>query len=511
MQNADGSAPGTSRGATEPGLPLRSEKKIIVLLCFLAGVHIFIFSAAFPFFNNVNEAMHYDLVLKYSNGHVPLGAQPVSSDAASDIVFYRSSAYLGTPEMFPGHQMPAPPWKQPREKMRADFAQNSAALRLQPNYEAAQTPLYYACAGFWWHLGHLIGLTHGRLLYWVRFLNILFVLAIVWLAWFTARLVFPNHLFIRIAVPALLAFMPQTAFYSIGNDVLSPLCFGATFIFMVKWLDSENPPPMLGVFTGIAFAATYLTSTANLPLLAIVALAVFRKTKLSLRRFRQNASPAPWFFLTCAVPPILLWAIWCKFNFGDFAGSKLITEHFGWTIKPFSQWWHHPIFSPLGLWTYLSGQLSTFWQGEFLWHNQSMALRGTIFLDTILILTLIACAVPMLLDLDTPPIQRSALTLGLASFAAGLAFFAFLSIALNFNYCPNPSPDHPYFQSGRLLLGALIPVLLLIACGLNNALRRFDIRSKFLILCALAALMLVAEIVTDRAVFANPFNWYHLP
>ncbi len=252
------------------------------------------------------------------------------------------------PEMFPDHQMPLRPWKQPREKMRSDFAQNSAALRLEPNYEAAQTPLYYVCAGFWWHVGHLIGFTHGRLLYWVRFLNILIVVALVWLAWTAARLVFPNQLFIRISVPALLAFLPQTAFYSIGNEALSPFCFGVTFIFMVKWLDSENPPPMLGVITGIAFAATYLTRTASLPLLVFIALAVFRKTKSSLRRFKQNASPAPWFFLACAIPPILLWAIWCKFNFGDFTGSKLITEHF-WLgpSSPSPNGWHHPIFLPL--------------------------------------------------------------------------------------------------------------------------------------------------------------------
>ncbi len=72
MQNADGSAPVKPGGAMEPALPLRSEKKIILLLCFMAALHVFIFSAAFPFFNNVSEAMRYDLVLTYSSGRVPL-------------------------------------------------------------------------------------------------------------------------------------------------------------------------------------------------------------------------------------------------------------------------------------------------------------------------------------------------------------------------------------------------------------------------------------------------------
>jgi len=47
------------------------ERKLILLLCAIAAVRVFTLSAAFPFFNNVDEQAHVDLVMKYARGHVP--------------------------------------------------------------------------------------------------------------------------------------------------------------------------------------------------------------------------------------------------------------------------------------------------------------------------------------------------------------------------------------------------------------------------------------------------------
>jgi hypothetical protein len=33
------------------------------------GYWVFIFSAAFPFFSNVDEDLHFDLITQYSHGH----------------------------------------------------------------------------------------------------------------------------------------------------------------------------------------------------------------------------------------------------------------------------------------------------------------------------------------------------------------------------------------------------------------------------------------------------------
>src|SRR5580692_7994259 len=123
MQNA-------GNGTSSPS----SEKKIVLLLCLLAAVHVFVFSAAFPFFNNVDEGVHFDLVLKYSHGHVPRYLEPISADSATYLALMNSHAYLGTPAAFPGGRFPPPPWTLPPDKMQQYIQTRSANWRTQENY-----------------------------------------------------------------------------------------------------------------------------------------------------------------------------------------------------------------------------------------------------------------------------------------------------------------------------------------------------------------------------------------
>jgi hypothetical protein len=496
-----------------PVLSASQEKRFVWLLCVLAALHVFIFSAAFPFFNNVDEPAHFDLVLDYAHGHVPRGLENTSRESSVYLALFCSCAFFG-PTSGP---MPPPPWTEPVDKMKQDLAFNATGWQTQKNYEDSEPPLYYALAGLWWDSGQSLGLASGRLLYWLRFFNIVLVIALVWLAYLAARLVFPNNLFIRIAVPALTAFMPQTAFYSIENDVLSPLCFGLVFLCVLKWLAAEaNPSPQWAVTTGIVFAATWLTKATNLPLLSIAALAILIKTCGSFPHLRSRAVLPLLYFLCAAVPPILIWAMWSRYHYGDFTGSKLKMGYLTWTIKPFGEWWQHPIFTPTGFWTYVSGQLATFWQGEFQWyyppHSGPLALPGSDLVYTILSLALLAFALPGLFSRTNPDqSERKALQLGLVCFVVELGFFGLASIIYDFHRCPNPSREHPYFHMGRMLLGSLIPFLLVIVYGLNRLMNRFGNATKFAILAVMILVMLGAEIATDWPAFSNPYNWFHLP
>ncbi|HTV39634.1 MAG TPA: DUF2142 domain-containing protein [Candidatus Sulfotelmatobacter sp.] len=490
------------------------ERKIIWLLCLAAAIHVFAFSAAFPLFNNVDEPFHFDLVVKYSHGDVPRGIERMSPDSATWLALLNCHAYFTRPDQYPGGRFPPPAWTLPADKSAQDIATRSADWKTQANYEVSQTPLYYALAAAWWHIGVWIGFHDGRLVYWLRFLNIALVSALVWLAYATARLVFPNNSFARLGVPALLALMPQTAFYSIGNDVLSPLCFGITFPFLLKWIASEIPSPAIGAVMGLGFAATFLTKMTNVPLLAVVAAVVLVKAARDAQGGKlRPALPALAAFLYCALPPILAWMIWCKSNFNDLTGSSVKTHFLGWTLKPFGEWWHHPIFTPGGLWTYLSGQLGTFWQGEFLWQHQPLALPGTEFVYSILSLALLAPVCPVLLPQrsNEPNLLRLALGLSLVCFAAELVFYAMLSVIYDFHDCPNPTREHPYFQAGRMMLGALIPFLLLFVYGMDRVLSRFGVRTKFSILLACLGVMLAVEVATDWPALFNEYNWFHLP
>ncbi len=479
--------------------------------CVLAAFHVLMFSAAFPFFNNVDEGIHFDLVLKYSEGRVPQGKETISPGSALLLAQMNSHAYLGTPDQFPGGHLPPAPWTMSAGEQRRVMAARQANWQAQQNYEVSQTPLYYTLAALWGDIGQQAGLKDGRLLYWLRFFNVLPVVAAVWLAYAAMRLVFFDNVFMCIGVPALLAFMPQTAFYSLGNDVLSPVCFGATFLGLVKWL--RNPSASAGGLTGLAFAATYLAKITNLPLLLMVVVVAVMKTREPAERaYRRASTEALIGFFCCSIPLIAGWMVWCQINFGDITGSAVKTDFLGWTIKPFTQWWHHPIFLPVGFWIFLSGQLSTLWQGEFWWHHQPMALPWTGVIYTLLSLFLISAAMPALSPRhSTDPSQRYVLRISLACFLAMLAFFAALSVVYDFHNCPYPSREKPYFLSGRLLLGALIPFLLLIVCGLDRLLNRFGNVTKFGALALMILAMLAVEIATDRPVFSNDYNWFHLP
>jgi hypothetical protein len=181
-------------------------------------------------------------------------------------------------------------------------------------------------------------------------------------------------------------------------------------------------------------------------------------------------------------------------------------------MKPFAQWWHHPIFSPGGLWTYVSGQLGTFWQGEIWWHGPRLCLPGTDNLYTLLSLILLAAALPSLWPRRSngSSTQTGPLQLALVCFVAELIFFGLTSIIYDFHNCPNPSREHPYFVAGRMMLGVLIPFLLLFMCGLDRVLGRFGRTIKFVTLIVMLGGMLTLEIGTDRPAFASPYNWFHV-
>jgi hypothetical protein len=48
-----------------------NERVLILLLCVAAAVRVLIFSAAFPFFSNIDEDLHFDLITQYSHAQVP--------------------------------------------------------------------------------------------------------------------------------------------------------------------------------------------------------------------------------------------------------------------------------------------------------------------------------------------------------------------------------------------------------------------------------------------------------
>jgi hypothetical protein len=489
----------------------RGEIKVVLLISLLAALHVFIFSAAFPFFNNVDEQLHFDLAVRYSQAEIPRGLEPLSAEAIRYIVMFSSRAYLTDPATLPDGKLPPPPWTQPTEKILPQLGEAAAQWNNIVSTESTMPPLYYTLAGGWWRAGGALGLEGGNRLYWLRFFNLPIVMGIVWLGWLAARRIFPESFFARIAVPAIVAFMPQTAFYSINNDILAPLVFGAAFLALLKFWEAEIPSVRLAAGLGLALAATFLTKISTLPLLAVAGVFIAGKLFQMARQKTKlrPALPAIVALSLCALLPALAWMLWCKANYGDFTGSAAKIAKLGWTDKPAAEWLAHPIFSPKGIWTFVGDNLATFWQGEFWWLRRPLALPALDGFYQGLTLVLIGVALVALVRRQVQGV-RFALWLSCACLAATFAFFALLSVKFDFQDCFYPSRAHPFFTSGRLMLGGLIPLLILCVGGLDVALKKFPEGIKFLVLALLLAGMLAGEIAVDWRVFPCEYNWFHL-
>ena len=487
------------------------QRLVILLLCLIAALRVFVFAAAFPFFSNGDEDLHFDLVTQYAAGRLPRTFNVLTNESLSFIVPYASPEFLQTPDQFPNAKFPPPLWKQSAEEAAPVIEVTRAAWQKEINWESSQPPLYYALVGFWWRVGQYIGLTQIESLYWIRFLNCLLVSILVWLGYVIARTLGLERLGLSIGVPLLLAFMPQDVLYVLSNDVLSPVCFGVLFLCVLQWLRAESPSLLLGAMTGLAIAASYLTKLSTLPLLTVALIAIVAKWLQMLRQQPGVATVASILTILCAGIPIGGWMLWSKFHFGDVAGSATAIALLTWTPKPLADWWHHPIFSPQGLWTFWSEVIARFWRGELMWQNRELSWRvADEFYAISSLLLLCAAMVGILQHNMLSTFQRQALFLAALTVVAALAFLALLSVGFDFGECIYPSRAHPYLTSGRLMSGALIPFALLYVYGIGYLLRRVGPVASIIVVAGIMAFATVSEIFINRAVFASEHNWFHL-
>jgi hypothetical protein len=171
----------------------RSESVLILLLCVAAAIRVFIFSAAFPFFSNVDEDLHFDLITQYSHGRLPRAFDSLKEETLNWIVPHASPEFLFTPDQFPGAKFPPPLWKQTGPGVGPEIAATRAAWSSETNFESSQPPLYYVLASVWWRGGQYLGLTGLQSLYWIRFLNGLLIALVVLLGYLIARIVAPEN------------------------------------------------------------------------------------------------------------------------------------------------------------------------------------------------------------------------------------------------------------------------------------------------------------------------------
>src|SRR5438874_2199641 len=392
------------------------------------------------------------------------------------------------------------------------FAAAFPFLESRLNHESGEPPLYYALAGGWMNVGHFLGLRGLSLLYWVRFLNIGLAATLVWIGFAATRSTFPDNQFLQLGVPALLATWPQSAFYSIQGDALSPLCFGIAFLGLAKLLQSERVRMAVAIWTGLAIAAVCLVKTSNLPLPLIAVTAIALKTV----RGARNGSLRPRLialgvFLLSVGLPLGLWFAWNHHNFGDLTATKSKIELLGWTRKPFSEWWSHPIFTLNGIKEFWPDLIASFWRGELVWHLQRMASAAAdAFYAVSSAIVILATGVFLLRRGSKNNEQRFILWVALLSFLSIVAFLVVLSISFDFGQCPYPSREHPYFTSGRLLDAAAVPFLLLFVHAVDrfgNWTRQHWLR--WTLLGATVLVLVVSQLQVNAPAFSSRYNFFH--
>jgi hypothetical protein len=99
-----------------------------------------------------------------------------------------------------------------------------------------------------------------------------------------------------------------------------------------------------------------------------------------------------------------------------------------------------------------------------------------------------------------------------ATVILSFACLVFLSVSFEYGASFYPSQREPYFTSGRLIAGALVPFLILYVDGVTFLLRPFSSVGGPLLFTVLTSLMMtISELELTRPILSNPYNWFHLP
>src|SRR5262249_2410474 len=253
-----------------------------------------------------------------------------------------------------------------------------------------------------------------------------------------------------------------------------------------------------------AVAATCLTKLSNVPLVAVALAVIVARIITVILRTPRAGLVAIAALISFAAIPVGTWMMWTKFHFGDLTGSTAKISLLGWTRKPLGDWWQHPIFTPRGVWTFWSDLIASFWRGEVSWHGQPLRWRGADGFYAGSSLLLLAAAIAGLRQqAGLSGFQRQAIGSAILIVLAGVAVLALLSIQFDFGNCINPSREHPYFTSGRLLSGALIPFAVVYVYGLSWMCRRINTALPLVVLGFVVVFMTTSEILVDRVVFMS--------
>lgn len=493
----------------------RRKAWIAAACCGFAALRVMVFAAGYPLFNPVDEPSHYEMVYEYSRGHLP-GSDLLKSDAEMARVFtlYSSSEYFKPRAILQQFHRDVPIATMPADLKEHYYPEVFAFWHGQSNIETQSPPVYYLVAAAWYRIGELFGEGDWRLAYWVRFLNAILYGAFVWLAYKFVQEVYPERVFLSAGVPLLLAVFPQDVFYGVNRDVLSPLLVAGFLLLLCRGLRAETGGQRNLFAAGLLAGWAFLTDVSNVVLFGALLIALLVKS----RRVEKSGNPgsqqtmiALSFLAAISLPA--LWMVRNRVVMGDLTGSQAKIFYLGWVPKPLAEIWHHPIFSFSGAGLFFHELIDGFWRGEIAWAGaplrNSFAERFYLF-STLLLVA--AFLVQFIRGREARGwLQRLNEYLSLYLVGASVIFMAAISLLFDFQECVYPSRALPYFVSGRIIIGALLPFVVLYLSGweaLLHPVRKYV--HPILPLLAICIAIVWVEIALTATVFQSHFNYFAL-
>jgi len=225
----------------------RRQVAIVILLMLLAFVRAAIYAAVIPPWQAPDEPQHFEYVRLVHD----LG-RPVSwSDRSPELLKLLEASR----EDF--HFYEFVPWASPNDPR---------GMLLTP-------VLYYRLAGF--PLRWVSGTDLIEQLMTVRLVSALLAVAFVWVCYQTARILFPDDLFVQLGVPAFVVFLPMHTFISgaVNSDNLMMVVGGLCVLFITHMLQHGiSPINAIGLVASVLLS--YATKRTFVGLIPVALLAI---------------------------------------------------------------------------------------------------------------------------------------------------------------------------------------------------------------------------------------------
>jgi hypothetical protein len=481
------------------------------LLCVLAALRVLFGAASLPFFADTDENSHFDLVHKLSRGHWPGGRlEPFDPETTRDPETINLAVFDGSPEFvvkredYEDKKYPPPVRDWPDSDRKTGYVGvMTNYYREHPNHEVHEPPIYYALAAAWYRAGRLLGLSPAAGVYWIRFLNAPLFAILVAASYGFSRAYFGRAT--ALAVAALTAFFPNTVFFTISNDVLSPLLGVLVLWLTLRWLEDGRPSAALSVALGATAAAAVLVKLTNAAVIGLVGVALLVRMRRTGRLVA--AIRASWPLMLSAALPLILWGIRNRLVLGDWTGTAGKAASQSWTRKPFLLWFDHPLFTLSGSARYLQTLCVSFFTGDMSWSPGPVhSVPAEAFF---LIATAILPAIGFAATVRDSRTRLASLLSGLLV-VGYVAELAVISLPWDFGTNLFPSREFPFFAFGRLVAGAIVPFLCLFVSGIDAAIGRRPTLFAAAVTATVAAMVLMQWTFLGMTV-ASQYNWFHLP